>query len=85
MMNFKQEEVLQSIIAKLQEKFPEVQLVSVEELGADSFWVTLIEPSDEDRQIELEALQGELVTDALMDYGFVFQLVPASMEKAGVK
>jgi len=81
MMNFKQEEVLNNIITKLQEKFPEVRLVNIQELRSNMFWVTLIEPDDEDRQIELEELQGELATDALMDYGFSFRFVPASLKK----
>jgi hypothetical protein len=81
MMNFKQKEVLETIITKLHEKFPEVQLVSVEDLGPNSFWVTMIEPTDEDRQMELDQLQAELGTDALMEYGINFHFVPASLEK----
>ena len=78
MINFKQEEVLQNIIKKLQEKFPEIELISIEEIGPNSFWVGLIEPSDEDQQLELDDLQAKLGTDALMDYGINFHFVPAN-------
>ena len=81
MMNFKQEDVLKSIIAKLQEKFPEVRLIHVEELKANSFWVTVSELADEERQFELDDVMAELSTDALIDYGFEFQFVPTSVEK----
>jgi hypothetical protein len=81
MTNFKQEEILNNIIKKLQEKFSEVQLVSVEELGPNSFWISVTEPSDEEKQLELDDLMAELSTDALMDYGFDFQFVPTRLEK----
>ena len=80
MMNFKQKEVLDTIIAKLQEKFPEVRLVSIGDITPYEFWVNLIEPTDEDRQCELEALEGELGTDALVDYGVNFRFMPVSQE-----
>jgi hypothetical protein len=81
-MNFKQKEVLDSIIAKFQEKFPEVQLVKVEELNPHEYWVLLIEPTDEERLFELERLQAELGTDALVDYGVNFHFMPASPEES---
>ncbi|QTA91955.1 hypothetical protein [Desulfonema magnum] len=83
MMNFKQKEVLENIIAGLQKKFPEVRLVGIEELNPFEFWVTLTEPADEERQIALETLQGELGTDALLDYGVNFHFMPAAFERAG--
>jgi len=78
MINFKQKEVLNKIVGTLQEKFPEVRLVSVEDLGANSFWVTMLEPAEEERQDAFDDLQAELATDALIDYGFQFRFVPAS-------
>ena len=81
MLNFKQEEVLNTIVTKLQEKFPQVRLVTVEELRANMFWVTMLEPEDEEQQMEFDAIQGELATDALMDYGFSFRFVPASVSR----
>ena len=80
MMNFKQREVLENIVAGLREKFPEVRLVGVEELSPFEFWVMLTEPADEERQLAMERLQGELGTDALLDYGVDFHFMPAASE-----
>jgi hypothetical protein len=81
MMSFKQQEVLENIVSKLQERFPEVKLVGVEEINAHSFWVNIIEPKDEDRQLELSDLQAELGTDALLEYGVNFHFMPAHIEE----
>lgn len=81
MLNMKQEEVLNNIVTTLQQKFPTTRLVTVEELRANMFWVTMIEPENEDQQMEFDAIQGELATDALMDYGFSFRFVPASVSR----
>lgn len=77
MMNFKQKEVLENIVAELQERFPEVRLTEIEEIGPHEFWVMLTEPDDEDRQSALDSLQGELGTDALLNYGVNFHFMPA--------
>lgn len=76
MMNFKQREVLERIMSKLQQQFPEVRLVSVEDITPYEFWVNLVEPTDEDRQMALEDLQAELGTEALVDYGVNFRFMP---------
>ncbi len=81
MMNFKQKEVLENIIAELQNKFPEVRLTKIEELNPHEFWVMLTEPDDEERRLALDTLQGELGTDALLDYGVNFHFMPASVQK----
>ena len=60
MTNFEQQEILQDIVAKLQAQFPEVRLVSVEDITPYEFWVNLIEPTDEDRLLKLEELEAEL-------------------------
>ena len=80
MMNFKQKEILDNIIAKLQEKFPEVRLVSIGDITPYEFWVNLVEPTDEDRQFELNELEAELGTDALVDYGVNFRFMPVNVE-----
>ena len=82
MMNFKQKEILDHIIAKLQEKFPEVRLVSIGDITPYEFWVNLIEPTDEDRQFELNDLEAELGTDALVDYGVNFRFMPVNVQKS---
>ncbi|MCP4405443.1 MAG: hypothetical protein GY801_50095 [bacterium] len=81
MMNFKQQEVLENIVATLQKKFADAHVVSVEDLGANSFWVTMVEPTDEEQQLEFDELQAELATDALIDYGFQFRFVPTDAKE----
>ncbi len=78
MMNCKQREVLDHIIVKLQEQFPEVQLFSVEDITLYEFWVNMIEPTDEDRQMALEELQAKLGTDAIVVYGINFHFMPVN-------
>jgi len=80
MMNFKQKEVLENIIAELQKKFPEVRLTGIEELSPHEFWVILTEPDDEECRLALDTLQGELGTDALLDYGVNFHFMPAVVQ-----
>jgi len=78
MMTHKQQEVLDNIIHSVQKKFPDVQLISTSELTANSYWITITEPFDEDKELEMVELLGEFSTDVLMDYGFDFQFVPVS-------
>ena len=53
----------------------------MEEIGPHDFWVNLVEPTDEDRQFELNELQAELGTDALVDYGMNFHFMPVSVQE----
>jgi len=80
MMSYQQKEVFNRIINTVQQSFPEVRLLNVAELKADSYWVTLTEPSQEDEELQMVELLGQLSTDALVDYGFDFQFVPISSE-----
>ena len=80
MMTYKQQEVLESIINTLQKKFPEVQLVSVSELNTNSYWITITEPSHEDDELKMVEMLGQLITDALTEYGFDFQFVTANLD-----
>lgn len=82
MMTYKQKEVLEQAISKVQRQFPEVRLINVSEMNANSFWIRLTEPRDEDEELKMVELLGKLATDALMDYGFDFQFVPTNGVKA---
>lgn len=77
-MNHKQQEILDDILGTIQKQFPEVQLINIDELNANTYWVTITEPSDEELELQMIELLGELSTDALLDYGFQFQFVPVS-------
>ncbi len=78
MMNHKQKEILEHILDTVQKNFPEVQVVNIDELTGNSYWITLTEPSNEDKELQMVELLGELSTDALIDYGFQFQFVPVN-------
>ncbi|MDM8525997.1 hypothetical protein QUF80_21700 [Desulfococcaceae bacterium HSG8] len=67
---------IENIIAELQKKFHEVRLTGIEEFSPHEFWVILTEPDNEERQLSLEKLQGELGTDVLLGYGVNFHFIP---------
>lgn len=69
---------------KLKRKFPEIELVSITESveNPNSIRVNIIMPDDEDREIELREMAGEISTDILLDYGYHILISSASkMEK----
>ncbi len=78
MMNHKQQEILEHIVDTVQKNFPDVEVVNIDELAANSYWITITEPCDEDQELQMVELLGELSTDALVDYGFQFQFVPVN-------
>ena len=80
--NVKQQEVLQQIIHRIQDTFPDVKLLKIEELKANTFWITITELPNEEQQFQLDDLVADLSTDALVDYGFEFQFVPVNSEQA---
>lgn len=75
-MNHKQQEVFEHILARVHTNFPESKVVDIDELTANSYWITITEPFDEEKELQMIELLGELATDALVDYGFQFQFVP---------
>lgn len=78
MMTIKQKEVFDNLLHTVQEKYPEVMLLSVTDLDANSYWIRLRAPSDEEQEIEMIQLLGNLVADVLVDYGFCFRFVPTN-------
>jgi uncharacterized protein (UPF0332 family) len=77
-MNFKQEELIDELIAQIQERYPEVELIRVTESpeNSSSLWIEVTAPEDEDREIDLIEFSGDLVTDVLMDYGYHMLVMP---------
>jgi hypothetical protein len=62
---------------RLKEKFPEIRLTGITP-GAEApedVWVNIIYPEDEDREIALRELAGEISSDILMDYGYSVSIV----------
>ncbi len=78
MMTFKQKEVLDKIMLKIQKKFPESRIINIAELNGNSFWIQILVPADDDRFLALVKVLGKQVLNALLDYGFDFQFVPVT-------
>lgn len=72
MMNFKQKELSHKLFEQLKERFPEIEFVNISESAEDpaDLWVNIVMPEDDDRQIGLIEMAGELSTDLLLDYGY---------------
>ncbi len=77
MMNSKQQEIFDDLIRAIQAKHSQVQIASVTELDANSYWISIAMPSDEDEEFEARDLLADLATDVLVDYGFNFRFVMA--------
>jgi len=73
MINFKQRELSQMLFNKLKNQFPELELVGFSEGPEDpsDILVNVIMPEDEDREVEVRGMAGEISSDILMDYGYV--------------
>ncbi|OQY52816.1 MAG: hypothetical protein DRR08_15215 [Candidatus Parabeggiatoa sp. nov. 2] len=72
---------------KLKAQFPEIELVSIVEspFQRDSIWVNIILQEDDDRDIALTELAGEISTDILMDYGYDIMISSATRAEAEKK
>jgi hypothetical protein len=72
MINFKQQELSQQLFERLQERFPEIELLSVAESpeNPQNLWVTILMPEDEDRELALREMAGDLSMDLLLTFGY---------------
>jgi hypothetical protein len=79
MFNPKQIELSNMLFNKLKEQFPEIEFVGLSESAEnrDNIWVNIKYPNDEDRQLELYELSGDISTDILLDYGYSINTVSA--------
>lgn len=75
--NFKQKELSHMLFDRLKEKFPEIRLTGITPGAEDpeDIWVNIIYPEDEDREIALRELAGEISSDILLDYGYSVSIV----------
>ena len=78
MLNFKQEELLESLVKDITMKYPEIRFVEVTESPEDpeSHWVIVTAPEDEDREMALIRYASEKAMDILCDYGYQFLVMP---------
>jgi hypothetical protein len=84
MMNFKQEELIDELMAQIQERYPEVELIRVTESpeSASTLWIEVTAPEDEDRRIEMREFGSDKVSDILLDYGYHMLVMPVRKKAA---
>ena len=73
-------ELSHRLFDNLKALFPEIELVSIVEspFQKDSIWVNIILPENDERNIALSELAGELSTDIMMDYGYDIMISSAT-------
>lgn len=83
MINFKQLELIESLLQAVKEKYPEIEFINVTESPEDpaDLWINVTAPEDEDREIELSEFTSQLSTDILQDYGYLILVMPRSNGK----
>ncbi len=77
-INFKQQELIDTLIDDLKNHFPDVRFVDITESpeNPNDLWINVTEPEDEDREIELTRFFSEKTADILMDYGYHMLVMP---------
>ena len=86
MINFKQRELSQMLFDRLQDRFPELEMVDIIESpeNPNSIWINVIMPDDEDREIEARKMASELTADILMDYGYYILIISEPKEESSL-
>jgi len=84
MINVKQEELIQQLMAQIGEEFPEVDFINIVEHPEDpeSLWINVTAPGDEDREMDLIEFAGDRITDILLDYGYHMLVMPVRKKAA---
>ena len=72
MINFRQQELIETFVSEVEGRFPDVKFVDVTESpeNPNDLWINVTRVRDEDRLIELIDFCSEKSTDILMDYGY---------------
>lgn len=80
MINFKQLELGRILFEKLNQEFPEIELVSITESAENpnDIWVNVIMPDDEDREILLREMASEISTHILLEHGYYIAISSAT-------
>ena len=79
-INFKQEALINELINFLKARFPEIELIDISESpeDADSLWVNVTAPQDEEREAALREIACDKTTDILIDYGYHILVMPTA-------
>jgi hypothetical protein len=77
-INFKQQELIDGLLADMKENFPEIKFFDVTESpeNPNDLWINVSKVKDDDRLIELTDFFGDRSTDILMDYGYHMLVMP---------
>lgn len=86
MINFKQEELIHSLVAQLKTEFPEIELMGIQESPEDSesLWIRVTAPTDEERRSALTHYAADKSMDILEDYGYHMIVMPTKREREAV-
>lgn len=73
-LNPKQYELAQYVVSELRRSFPEIHAAIFEQVPNHSEYLQitiLVERADEDRIIEIRTVGADIVSDILVDYGYM--------------
>lgn len=84
MIDFKQKELVEYLLNRVKEKFPEIELIEVVHSAEDpnDLWVVVNKPADEDREIAIREYASEISSDILLDYGYSILMMPSGNHKS---
>ena len=76
-LNIKQQQLIEELLKKVKQKYPEIVLRNMEESpeDPDDIWINIITDMEEERQMELSHYAAVLETDILTDYGYAFTIM----------
>ncbi len=76
-INIKQQQLIDELLAKVKERYPEIVLRNLEPSAddPDDIWINVIANMNEERQWEMAHYAAELETDILLDYGYALSIL----------
>ena len=76
-INLKQKELIDELINKVKEKYPEIVFkdLQVSPDDPEHIWINVIADMDEDREIELRHYSSDVETDILLNYGYAISIM----------
>ncbi len=85
-LNHKQQEIVESYVADLRTRFPEIEFLDVVPSvdGPNTIWILVTDPNSEERLIDLFEFSGQRAVDILDDYGYHILVQPVGNNKNGV-
>jgi len=77
-INFKQQELIDSLLKALKKNFPDVKFIDITESpeNPNDLWIRVPDPEDDEKQLRLIKYFSRKTTDILMDYGYHILVMP---------